>query len=120
MSNKPTPTPEQQRVIDQRDSNLLVSASAGTGKTTVMIERLTKLIAEGANVQDFVVVTYTKLAASEMKKKLADSLSKVENTDAAWEHLMDGVTPAAVRPEVIMEKIEDEKGIRSAELTLKL
>ena len=79
MSNKPTPTPEQQRVIDQRDSNLLVSASAGTGKTTVMIERLTKLIAEGANVQDFVVVTYTKLAASEMKKKLADSLSKLSD-----------------------------------------
>ncbi|MBQ8505336.1 MAG: UvrD-helicase domain-containing protein, partial [Clostridia bacterium] len=79
MSNKPTPTPEQQRVIDQRNSNLLVSASAGTGKTTVMIERLTKLIAEGANVQDFVVVTYTKLAASEMKKKLADSLSKLSD-----------------------------------------
>lgn len=46
--------------------------------------------------------------------------SGVENTDAAWEHLMDGVTPAAVRPEVIMEKIEDEKGIRSAELTVNI
>lgn len=46
--------------------------------------------------------------------------SGAENTDAAWEHLMDGVTPAAVRPEVVMEKIEDEKGIRTAELTVNI
>lgn len=80
MSNKTKFTPAQQKVIGCRDQNLLVSASAGTGKTTVMIERLTKLIAEGANIQDFVVVTYTKLAASEMKKKLAERLSSAGNS----------------------------------------
>ncbi len=86
-NNKPTPTPEQQRVIDQRNKNLLVSASAGTGKTTVMIERLTQLIVEGANILDFVVVTYTKLAAAEMKKKLADSLSKLSNNSHVAQQL---------------------------------
>lgn len=55
---------------------MLVSASAGTGKTTVMIERIASLIAEGADVSQFVVVTFTNLAAAEMKKRLADKLSE--------------------------------------------
>lgn len=69
-------TKSQQNVIDYRGKNMLVSASAGTGKTTVMIERIAELIAEGADVSQFVVVTFTNLAAAEMKKRLADKLSE--------------------------------------------
>lgn len=52
-----------------------------------------------------------------------DSIELVEsgadNTNDAWEHLMDGITPS-IRPHVIRENIEDEKGIRSAELVVNI
>lgn len=68
-------TAAQREVIDRRGSNILVSASAGTGKTTVMIERIVSMIAEGADVEELVVVTFTTLAASEMKTRLSDRLA---------------------------------------------
>lgn len=58
---------------------MLVSASAGTGKTTVMIARIARLIADGADVSQLVVVTFTNLAAAEMKTRLADKLRSMGN-----------------------------------------
>ncbi len=74
-------TPEQQNVIDFPQNNapmqnMLVSASAGTGKTTVMIERIARLIKQGINIDQIVVVTFTNLAAAEMKNRLFLQLSQ--------------------------------------------
>ena len=69
-------TPSQQNVIDFRGKNMLVSASAGAGKTTVMIERIVSLIEQGVDVSEMVVVTFTNLAAAEMKSRLAEKLSE--------------------------------------------
>jgi len=69
-------TPAQESILDiQREQNFLVSASAGAGKTTVMVERIKKLIEKKhAQVDKMLVVTFTKLSASEMKQKLFDKL----------------------------------------------
>lgn len=80
-------TQSQQNVIDYRGKNLLVSASAGTGKTTVMIERIASLIAEGEDVSSLVVVTFTNMAAAEMKKRLADKLAERRNEPRIAEQL---------------------------------
>lgn len=80
-------TPSQQNVIDFRGKNMLVSASAGTGKTTVMIERIVSLIEEGADVSQFVVVTFTNLAAAEMKSRLAKKLAEKRNNPRIVEQL---------------------------------
>ena len=74
-------TPEQQNVISfptggNPMQNMLVSASAGTGKTTVMIERIARLIKQDVNVDQIIVVTFTNLAAAEMKNRLFDKLAK--------------------------------------------
>ncbi len=70
-------TLQQQSVINSRGKNLLVSASAGTGKTTVMIERIVSLIEEKTlSVSEIAVVTFTAFAASEMKQRLVAALSK--------------------------------------------
>lgn len=80
MSEKPTAyTSAQQQVIDLRGQDMLVSASAGTGKTTVMIERIAKLLSEGADISEIVVVTFTNLAAAEMRNRLAAKLSARKN-----------------------------------------
>ena len=60
------PTPEQQAAIDAA-GEVLVSASAGSGKTFVMVEKMISLILEQkAEVSSVLAVTFTKLAAGEM------------------------------------------------------
>ena len=72
----------QQRVLDCKNKNILVSASAGTGKTTVMIERIANSILSGETRLDrLLVVTFTEMAAYEMKKRLADKLSASKDKD---------------------------------------
>lgn len=69
----------QEEVVKFGGRNMLVSASAGTGKTTTMIARIAKLILDGADVSQLVVVTFTKLAAAEMKNRLAAKLAEFRN-----------------------------------------
>ncbi|MCH5152761.1 MAG: UvrD-helicase domain-containing protein [Clostridiales bacterium] len=80
-------TPSQQNVIDFRGKNMLVSASAGTGKTTVMIERIVSMIEEGYDVSEIVVVTFTNLAAAEMKARLANKLAEKRNNPRILEQM---------------------------------
>ena len=68
-------TKEQKQAIEKKGSNLLVSAGAGSGKTTILISRIiNKIINEKINVDDLLVVTFTNAAASEMKERLIDKL----------------------------------------------
>lgn len=70
-------TKEQKQAIDIRDKNILVSASAGSGKTAVLIERvIQKVINEKVDVNKILVVTFTKAAASELKQKLVKTIEK--------------------------------------------
>lgn len=83
-------TEEQKQVIEETDKNLLVSASAGSGKTTVMIEKIARLITEKqVPVSNFLVVTFTRTSASDMKKKLIDRLLSAEPTDFLLEQISD-------------------------------
>ncbi len=66
-------TSEQRAAIDAQGKTI-VSASAGSGKTTVMIEKIIRLIKSGVRVEDILAVTFTKKAAAQMKEKLARAL----------------------------------------------
>ena len=62
-------TEEQQAAISRR-GRVIVSASAGSGKTAVMIERLVSLILNGVSVSEVLAVTFTNKAAAQMREKL--------------------------------------------------
>ncbi len=71
-------TQDQQKVLDARNHNILVSAAAGSGKTAVLVERIVRLITEGENPPDIdrlLVVTFTKAAASQMRERIGKALS---------------------------------------------
>jgi len=71
-------TPEQEQCLEARGT-VLVSAAAGSGKTTVLIERIVRLITDEADPVDvdrLLVVTFTKAAAAEMKQRLGVALRK--------------------------------------------
>ena len=80
----PNPTQEQQAAISAR-GKVIVSASAGSGKTFVMIERLVSLIVGGVDVRNVLAVTYTRKAAAQMREKLRAALVKAvgETQDSA-------------------------------------
>lgn len=66
-------TPKQQEAI-MKEGDLLVSAAAGAGKTAVLTERIARLISEGCGVDELLVVTFTRAAASEMKERISKRL----------------------------------------------
>ena len=74
---KLTLTPQQQAVVENRGGSLLVSAAAGSGKTKVLVERLFRYVTEDhCHIDDFLIITYTKAAAAELRSKIAAELSK--------------------------------------------
>lgn len=66
-------TPDQKRALEATGKTI-VSASAGSGKTTVMIKKIINLIKDGQSVRDLLAVTFTKKAAAQMKEKLSKAL----------------------------------------------
>ena len=72
-------TADQQKIINTRDCNILVSAAAGSGKTAVLVERIFKRIMDEktpVDVDRFLVVTFTKAAAAQMKERLRNRIEK--------------------------------------------
>ena len=67
-------TEDQKKVIFSEAERLVCSAAAGSGKTAVMIERIIRLIREGADPYSFLVITFTNAAAAEMKEKIRKRL----------------------------------------------
>ena len=64
-------TPEQERAVARRDRSLMVRAGAGTGKTTVLVERFVQAVVEdGAPVEGILAITFTEKAAAEMKTRV--------------------------------------------------
>lgn len=71
-------TPAQASAVTARGSALLVSAAAGSGKTKVLVERLLSYVTDEqapCDITDFLVITYTRAAAAELKSRIADEIS---------------------------------------------
>lgn len=88
-------TEEQQKVIELRDRNILVSAAAGSGKTAVLVERIITMLTDDEHpidVDRLLIVTFTEAAASEMKERIRDAIEKKLKEDPGNEHLMQQAT----------------------------
>lgn len=83
-------TPEQQRVIELHNSNILVSAAAGSGKTAVLVERIIRMICDGEHPVDIdrlLIVTFTNAAAAEMRERIAAGITARLEADPGNEHI---------------------------------
>ncbi|PJI09772.1 MULTISPECIES: helicase-exonuclease AddAB subunit AddA [Clostridium] len=72
-------TKEQLEAIETKNCNLLVAAAAGSGKTAVLVERIVRMITDEENpidIDKLLVVTFTNAAASEMRERIGNALSK--------------------------------------------
>lgn len=83
-------TDEQKEVITTRHKNILVSAAAGSGKTSVLVERIISMITDKENPVDidrFLIVTFTNAAASEMRERIHARILKGLEENPADENL---------------------------------
>ena len=91
-------TDEQKSVINSRHGNLLVSAAAGSGKTAVLVERILEMVMgvdadgnkaeEKIDIDEVLVVTFTRAAAAQMKEKIADKLEQAAEDHPEDEHIV--------------------------------
>ncbi len=72
----------QQMAIDARGKSVVVSAAAGSGKTSVLTERVLRLIEEGEDIENMLIVTFTNLAASEMRERIYKRLQDTSASSA--------------------------------------
>ena len=83
-------TLEQKLAVTDRGGKLLVSAAAGSGKTKVLVDRLLGYLTDPvmpANLDEFLIITYTKAAAAELRSKIAAKLTERIAEDPSNRHL---------------------------------
>ena len=81
-------TKEQKDAIYKKDSNILVAAAAGSGKTAVLVERIIqKILNDGIDIDKLLIVTFTSAAASEMRERILEAIYKKLDEDPENENL---------------------------------
>ena len=83
-------TPQQLEAVTNRGGKLLVSAAAGSGKTKVLVDRLISYLTDPvdpANIDEFLIITFTKAAAAELRGKIASKLSERISQEPENRHL---------------------------------
>lgn len=71
-------TEEQQLAVDKKDTNIIVSAGAGSGKTTVLKTRVLRELRDGTNINNLIILTFTNNAAAEMKERIRKIINENE------------------------------------------
>lgn len=82
-------TDNQKLAIKARGGSLLVSAAAGSGKTAVLVQRVTEMVSDDLNpipIERLLIVTYTRAAASELKERISKTLNELikKEPDNKW------------------------------------
>ena len=86
-------TKEQSQAINEKGSNILVAAAAGSGKTAVLVERIIKKVVEdGIDIDRLLVVTFTNAAATEMRERVLDAIYKKLDENPNDEKLLRQIT----------------------------
>lgn len=83
-------TTDQQHAIECRKGSVLVSAAAGSGKTTVLVERVIRRLTDEDNpcsAEDLLIVTFTRAATAQMREKIGAAILKRLSEDPTDRHL---------------------------------
>jgi ATP-dependent helicase/nuclease subunit A len=106
-------TPEQERAVARRDRSLMVRAGAGTGKTTVLVERFVQAVrADGVPVEGILAITFTEKAAAEMKARVRARFMELGLRDearaaeAAWISTIHGFCSRVLRAHALSAGID--------------
>jgi ATP-dependent helicase/nuclease subunit A len=108
-------TAEQRRAVERRDGSLLVRAGAGTGKTTVLVERFVEAVTEdGVEVDQVLAITFTEKAAAEMKSRVRRRFLDLGRRDqaraaeSAWVSTIHGLCARILRAHALSAGVDPD------------
>ena len=108
-------TPQQQRAVDRRDGPLFVHAGAGSGKTSVLVERFVRAAQDdGAGIDGVLAITFTDKAAAEMKLRIRNRFAELgerelaRETERAWVSTIHGFCSRVLRAHPLAAGIDPE------------
>ena len=108
-------TPQQQRSVDRRDGPLFVHAGAGSGKTSVLVERFVRAaLDDGAGVDGVLAITFTEKAAAEMKLRIRRRFGELgerqmaRDSERAWVSTIHGFCSRVLRSHPLAAGIDPE------------
>jgi ATP-dependent helicase/nuclease subunit A len=108
-------TDEQRRAVERRDSSLLVRAGAGSGKTSVLVERFVQaVVADGVAVDAVLAITFTEKAAAEMRERVRARFlelgrrEEARATERAWISTIHGFCSRVLRAHALAAGIDPE------------
>ncbi|HEX6713975.1 MAG TPA: UvrD-helicase domain-containing protein [Thermoleophilaceae bacterium] len=109
------PTTQQERAVDRRDGPLFVHAGAGSGKTSVLVERFVRAaLDDEAGVDSVLAITFTDKAAAEMKLRIRNRLAALgerelaRETERAWVSTIHGFCSRVLRAHPLAAGIDPE------------
>jgi len=115
MRVKSALTDEQERAVSRRDHSLMVRAGAGTGKTTVLVERFVRAVTEdGVPVEGILAITFTDKAAAEMRTRVRtrfvelDRRADARAAEGAWISTIHGFCARVLRAHALSAGIDPE------------
>ena len=119
----PSWTEDQQKAIDNEGTNIIVSAGAGSGKTAVLTERVLRKLHGGTNINELLILTFTKAAAHEMKDRIRKEIRKdaslkkqLELIDAAYITTFDSFALSILKKYHYIKNISPNIGVADASL----
>ena len=108
-------TAEQSRAVERRDGSLLVRAGAGTGKTTVLVERFVRAVTDdGVEVDQVLAITFTEKAAAEMKSRVRSRFIELgrredaRSAETAWVSTIHGLCARILRAHALSAGIDPD------------
>ena len=108
-------TPEQQRAVDRRDGSILVSAGAGSGKTSVLVERFVQAVRQdGCAVDSILAITFTEKAAAQLTGRVRrrflelDDEEHAREAEAAWISTIHGFCARVLRTHALAAGLDPE------------
>ena len=108
-------TEQQLAAIERRDSSILVSAGAGTGKTSVLVERFVRAAQDdGADVGSILAITFTEKAAAQLKQRVRkrfvelNDIPRARESEAAWISTIHGFCARVLRTHALAAGIDPE------------
>jgi len=108
-------TPEQRRAVERRDGSLLVRAGAGTGKTTVLVERFVLAVTEDeVGVESILAITFTEKAAAEMRTRVRRRFldlgrrEEARASESAWISTIHGFCSRVLRAHALSAGIDPD------------
>jgi ATP-dependent helicase/nuclease subunit A len=117
---RPPFTPEQRAAVVGRQPLIALSAGAGSGKTTVLVERFLSLVTEGVSPLEILAVTFTEKAAAEMKERLiarfeaeGDEVNR-RRTEAAYISTIHGLCARLLRENPFAARLDPGFGVMDA------